>query len=395
MDEKNAIRKIKNGRTLSNEMNEKNIARIGGEAELVSLNGKSFFIATAPIRGFEKMVEGKPPLFVVQAVMRICGICHAAHAIAACEAFEHVFGIYPPRNGLIAREAVGLLNRIQSHLLHNVMILPDILEEEYKREALHLTISMLERVNKMLTELAGAPTHPNKIVIGGMAREIDEKILGRNKEELNKIREIYRDLKKLEEDENKWSKLALNAKDIEVNSKYLSSHPFYGDRYAIKLDAIKVVSYDEIHEEDIAKKSSSRVALYNGQPVEVGPRARLKIYKNFSYNGIIGLQVARLEEIEMALDRIEEIFDQIEINQPFKTEGFMMGKGEGIGVYEAPRGLLIHRAKLNDEGRIESYSIIVPTMFNIPIMEKTGNEFGIRLYDPCIPCTTHCMEVKK
>lgn len=135
------------------------------------------------------------------------------------------------------------------------------------------------------------------------------------------------------------------------------------------------------------------LALYDGEYVEVGPRARLKSYRNFSFHGMMGLQIARLEEITLAFKRIEEILKEIDINQPVKTEGFMFRKGKGVGVYEAPRGLLIHRVSLNEEGRVENYSIIVPTMFNIPLMEKTNSEMGIRLYDPCIPCATHCVEV--
>ncbi|KAA0005946.1 MAG: coenzyme F420 hydrogenase [Thermoplasmata archaeon] len=368
------------------------IPRIGGEARLVSTGSATLFITTAPVRGFEKMVEGKSPSFVIQAVMRICGICHASHAIAACEAFEHAFGIYPPRNGLIMREAIGLLNRIQSHLLHNIMILPDILDDY--GNALNITIKMLEMVNKLLTKHAGAPTHPNKIVIGGIAKEANENLIEGSREEIAKLGELVKELKEMELNEEKWSKIAKEAKEIEVSKKFLATHPFYGDRYAINTDLIKTISYNEIHGEEEAKKSSSMVAVYGNEFVEVGPRARLKIYKNFDFNGIIGLQIARIKEIELAIKRINEILQQIEIGQPFRTEIFMMGSGEGIGVYEAPRGILMHRAKIDGDGRVESYKIVVPTMFNIPIMEKTGSEFGIRLFDPCIPCATHCIEVK-
>jgi len=66
--------------------------RIGGEAKYlvytkndIAIN--AFFISRAPVRGFERLVRGKNPLFVVEATMRICGICHAAHGIASVEAF--------------------------------------------------------------------------------------------------------------------------------------------------------------------------------------------------------------------------------------------------------------------------------------------------------------------
>ena len=373
---------------------EKELSRIGGDARFVVKESKTFFLPAAPLRGFEKMVEGKSPLFVVEAVMRICGICHAAHAIASCEAFEHAFGIFPPRNGIMLREAIGLLNRIQSHFLHNIMILPDLLNEKYVDDVMSGTLDALEKVNKVLTDLAGAPTHPNRLVIGGIAKALSEKILEKSIEELKKAEEIYNEIKKIEVNEFFWSKDALLAKKIDVDAKYLASHLFYGDRYAIDPEKIEVIPYSEIHEEkDIAKKSTSMLALYDGEYVEVGPRARLKSYRNFSFHGMMGLQIARLEEITLAFKRIEEILKEIDINQPVKTEGFMFRKGKGVGVYEAPRGLLIHRVSLNEEGRVENYSIIVPTMFNIPLMEKTNSEMGIRLYDPCIPCATHCVEV--
>jgi len=375
-------------------MKEKKISRIGGEAELISIDTSKLFIVTAPVRGFEKMVEGKSPSFVVQAVMRICGICHASHAIASCEAFEHAFGIYPPKNGLLVREAIGLLNRIQSHLLHNIMILPDILKSEFVEKATHLTIFALENINKVLSDLAGAPTHPNRIVIGGISKEINENMIERCRETIKKAEEIYGDIEKMEMDESKWRKIAIDAKNKEVSNEYLASHPFYGDRFSINPESIEVIPYDELHDEEVAKKSSAMVALYDGRFVEVGPRARLKIYRNFSFDGIIGIQIARLKEIGLAIHRIYEIFDQIRSGQPFRTESFMVGRGEGIGVYEAPRGTLIHRVKMDDDGRVEAYHIVVPTMFNIPLMEKTNSEFGIRLFDPCIPCATHCERVK-
>ena len=349
----------------------KEVARIGGEAKIIK-DGDFLFIPTAPVRGFEKMVEGKSPIFVIEAVMRICGICHAAHAIAACEAFEHAFGIYPPRNGLLMREAIGLLNRIQSHLLHNIMILPDLTKNT--DDALNLTLETLERINKIIADLAGAPTHPNKLVIGGIAKDINEKILDRNIEWLKEAEKIFNELREMEIN---WLR-----KGEETQQKYMATHLFYGDRYAIDLDKIKIQPYE---------KSSAMIAMYGNDFVEVGPRARLKIYRNFSFGGIYGLQMARIEEIKLAFLRIKEIFEEIDVEEPLRTEGFFFRKGKGIGVYEAPRGTLIHKVVVNEEGRVEEYKIIVPTMFNIPLMNKTGDELGVRMYDPCIPCATHEM----
>ncbi|HIP89564.1 MAG TPA: coenzyme F420 hydrogenase, partial [Thermococcus paralvinellae] len=115
------------------------LCRVAGEAKLIlhHENGevkKANFIAIAPVRGFEKLVIGKNPLFAVEAVMRICGLCHSSHGNATAEAIENALGILPPRNGLLIREALGLINRIQSHILQLVMIAGDIITEEKRME---------------------------------------------------------------------------------------------------------------------------------------------------------------------------------------------------------------------------------------------------------------------
>ena len=81
--------------------------------------------------------------------------------------------------------------------------------------------------------------------------------------------------------------------------------------------------------------------------------------------------------------------------------------GLGVAACEAPRGILIHKYDLDNEGNIESCDIVTPTVLNLnsleldmkkigPIiknMDKTDRiktiEMLIRAYDPCITCATH------
>ncbi len=367
----------------------KEVIRIFGEGKVVIKDGDLFFLPTSAVRGFEKIVEGKHPLFVIEAVMRICGVCHASHAIASCEAFEDALGIYPPRNGLIGREAVGLLNRVQSHLLHNLLILKDLLQQKFRKEVITLTLDTLEIVNKIMQEIVGASTHPNRLIVGGITKNWDDRIIERNRERLKEAEKLFNELREIELDERKWTEMALKGKQIQLNFKYLASHFFYGDRYTIDVEKIKTAFYHEIFQNEATKDSSSMIALYGEEFVEVGPRARLKTYRSFSDQSIIGLQIARMEEIRFAFNRIDEIFAEIDPTAPFRTEGFILRKGRGLGVYEAPRGILVHKVWLDEEGRVEKYNIITPTMFNLPLMKKVGSEFGIRLLDPCIPCASH------
>jgi coenzyme F420-reducing hydrogenase alpha subunit len=81
--------------------------------------------------------------------------------------------------------------------------------------------------------------------------------------------------------------------------------------------------------------------------------------------------------------------------------------GTGYGVSEAPRGLLYHRYRVDDEGTILDAKIVPPTSQNQSaieddlrgVVERYADlddeqlrhvcEQAIRNYDPCISCATH------
>ena len=86
--------------------------------------------------------------------------------------------------------------------------------------------------------------------------------------------------------------------------------------------------------------------------------------------------------------------------------------GVGVGVVEAPRGILYHMAKVNAKGMIEDYDVIVPTAQNqISIEDDLKKYFNenlskdentlrleaekiIRAYDPCMSCATNFLKIE-
>ena len=82
---------------------------------------------------------------------------------------------------------------------------------------------------------------------------------------------------------------------------------------------------------------------------------------------------------------------------------------EGVGVIEAPRGLLIHHYKVNEEGAITWANLIVATGHNNLAIGRSINDVAkhfvkgdkleegmlnrvsavVRAYDPCLSCSTH------
>lgn len=391
----------------------KPLYRIAGEAEflVISDNGKirkAYFISVAPVRGFEKLVVGKNPVFVVEAIMRICGLCHAAHAIATVEALEHAIGIMPPRNGLILREMIGLANRLQSHLYHLALILRDIVRQDYYDEMLFKVLSLGEHASNILGRLGGSPTHPKNIAVGGVYELPKPAMINDVKRRLDILVKTYPSLIEEILDEDKLSEKALYLKKHKLSTSKLASHLFYGSRFNIEVDKIQVVHPIDYYKGDdsissrVARKTTTMIALYDNQVVEVGPRSRLEIYAYFKDESLLGIQVARLKEIELVLYRLRELIEQITPNAPVRSGEIVYRAGHGIGVYEAPRGTLIHIVDLDDEGRVNNFKIIVPTMFNIPLIEKAAIDLPVslattipRLFDPCIPCTTHVVNINK
>jgi len=85
--------------------------------------------------------------------------------------------------------------------------------------------------------------------------------------------------------------------------------------------------------------------------------------------------------------------------------------GEGAACTEAPRGLLYHRYRLDDEGRILSATIVPPTSQNQLAIEADLRrlvergldlpdadlahlcERGVRNHDPCISCAAHFLRL--
>jgi sulfhydrogenase subunit alpha len=85
--------------------------------------------------------------------------------------------------------------------------------------------------------------------------------------------------------------------------------------------------------------------------------------------------------------------------------------GKGAALIEAPRGLLYHSAKVNGEGIVDDYDVVVPTAQNQINIEndlryhfernldkddeglRMDAESIIRAYDPCMSCATNFLKM--
>ncbi|MBA7603490.1 NAD-reducing hydrogenase HoxS subunit beta [subsurface metagenome] len=121
---------------------------------------------------------------------------------------------------------------------------------------------------------------------------------------------------------------------------------------------------------------------------------------------------ARLIEILYAAERLLELCQDEEITSPEVRAIPTATPDEGVGMVEAPRGVLIHHYQTDEQGIVEKVNLIVATVMNNPAMNmsikraaqgliKKGKvvsegllnmvEMAFRAYDPCMACATHTL----
>jgi len=157
----------------------------------------------------------------------------------------------------------------------------------------------------------------------------------------------------------------------------------------------------------------------------VGPLSRSFMKEGFLYDPALALfdltshlrndgsitleryDACRLLEIFWAASRILNLLDTIDLSQ-VNVDADLKASGQGIGVIEAPRGILVHNYLVN-QGRIEKVRLLVATQFNnayinlllrdlaekyvqdnniLPEGEKLIGRC-VRIFDPCLSCATH------
>ncbi len=171
---------------------------------------------------------------------------------------------------------------------------------------------------------------------------------------------------------------------------------------------------------------------YNGQPMEVGPLARILVayekgensavkrlvndFLNRQYTGseilisTIGRHFARAIETKIIADRCAEWIEELNPSGATFRDFTLPPAGRGIGLTEAPRGALGHWLEIR-EGKIANYQCVVPTTWNCsprddsdvpgPVeqalegtpIEDSDNPIEatrvVRSFDPCLACAVH------
>jgi len=388
------------------------------------------FSVTQEPRFFEKILVGRRFDEVPFIASRICGACSVAHFLASIYAIEDAMGVEVPEDVLLLRDLANQLQTAQNHVVHLVfMALPDYMGFSNLDEMLENASPLVKegvRLNSLCVQaaklLAGRIINPTVGGVGGFHLDLDPYRIDKAVNLLKEAEKLAEDLADavlklhLPELEERTSNYAV----LDAPRGYLTK----GDIIKLSSGAeIKAREYTNIFTEVTTEGSTSKLVTVGGSPLYVGPRARLNAYRDLikelkhyleplphrMRNPFYNVKAKALE-ILYTVKNVRRVLEELRGRSlKLRTEVRVRG-GEGVGVIEAPRGLLIHHYRVDDDGRLVYANIITPTVFNARHTEESVEQLAasmlrsgemndeklgrlaemlVRSYDPCLPCATH------
>jgi len=394
------------------------LTRVEGEAALqITLKGDRVtdvkLNVFEPPRMFEAFLRGRHFNEAPDMVARICGICPIAYQMSAVHAFERALNIQIDPMVRMLRRLFYCGEWIESHALHVFMLhAPDFLgyPDAIQMARDHRTVVeqglRLKKIgNSIVSLMGGREIHPVSAAVGGFYKVPAE----------SELRSLTEDLKWALDASLATVKLVSGFEFPEFERDYefvaLShphEYPFNEGRIASSKGLnIFVPEYEEHFVERHVKHSNALQSLMNGRGAYfVGPLARFNI--NFAQLPDVAKQAAkdcglklpvlnpfrsiivRAIELVFACHEALQIIADYQMPESPRAD-FTIRAGTGSAATEAPRGLLYHRYKIDDQGLIQ----FVPQVTALSSEQATWKcEQAVRNYDPCISCATHALHVR-
>jgi coenzyme F420-reducing hydrogenase alpha subunit len=422
--------------------------RIEGNAniqiEVDSGSVKTARFLVQEFRGFEGFVRGTRVEYVPHMVSRICGLCSSSHQVASIKAVEEALGVQTPRSVSALREIQVLGEWINSHALsYFFLTMPDFVgassgifdllqsHPDIAKEAFALRDAGL----KIVRLLGKRTSHPVTTGVGCFHAEPDAGDLGEILSIASDVRERSLRLIKQIGDFHLTSKSIAFPSDQQINFVAYDGDPendafcVYNQAGNLELSFSRADFMDNISELrtdwTLAKFPYLTRFGFPAGIMLVGPLSRSfqgnsplhdPDLTNLDLAGMLrdrtsltleSYDACRLLEIHWAAKRILHLLDEVDLAQ-MSADVDMKASGQGIGVLEAPRGILMHSYLVN-QGRIERMRLMVATQFNNAyinlllrdLAEKhlIGDSISpegekligrcVRIFDPCLSCATH------
>jgi len=414
------------------------LARVEGEGALyVKIKGDKVTDVKLkifePPRFFEAFLRGRMYSETPDITARICGICPVAYQMSAVHAMEHALGVTVGGQLRELRRLLYCGEWIESHVLHIYLLhAPDFLgypdairlAQDYP-DIVKRGLQMKKAGNAIVTLVGGREVHPVNVRVGGFYKAPSKQELGQLAEKLKWGRDAALETVR-------WT-AQLPFPDFEQDYEFVAlqhptEYPFNEGRLVSNKGLDIAVQEYENHfsEEHVAYSNALHSVLKGRGSYFVGPLARYNL--NFDRLSPLAQEAARdagigpicqnpfqsiivrSVEVLYAFDEALRIIDGYAIPDRPAIE-LHPRAASGSACTEAPRGILYHRYKLNDDGLILDAKIVPPTSQNQKTIENDLRHYveqsielpeeqltwqceqAIRNYDPCISCATHFLKL--
>lgn len=441
------------------------VTRIEGHARITLQLGARGEVEDAKFhltqfRGFEKFCEGRPYREMPALTARTCGICPVSHILASNKACDHLLSVSIPPTGEKLRRIINLAQITQSHALSFFHLSsPDLLlgwdadpatrnifgvmrqDPELARDGIRL-----RQIGQTIIEtLGGKKIHPTWVVPGGVSEPLTleerDAMLALLPEGLDIAKRTYAFFKtlvpKFQDEAKHFGTLPTLFLSLVTPRGHLEHYDglirIKDAQGRIVEDMVPPHEYERIIGEAVEDFSYMKFPYYKplGYPAgiyRVGPLARLNnadacgtpyadvalaefhmLQESGPVTSSFHYHYARLVEIIYALEMMDRLLKDPEILDTRVRARARSNRYEGIGVTEAPRGILMHHYRIDDAGLITRVNLIIATGHNNLAMNQgirqvaeayvDGNalqegmlnrvEAVIRCYDPCLSCASH------
>jgi F420-non-reducing hydrogenase large subunit len=429
------------------------------------------------IRGFEKFLEGRPVEELPRITPRICGVCPEAHHTASAKAADAVYGVAIPETAEIIRRLQYNAFVAGDHATHffalggpDFIVGPDAPPAERNilgvirkvgLETGKKVLRMRAEAHEVAEMLGGRRIHPVGMIPGGVSKGVSEE-MQRRLQEIGAFmvdfstwtRDIFHELVLGNDDY-----LAAIKDPAHAHRSYYMALVDGSNRVDHYHGALRVVSPDG---EERARFSPEDYLQHLSEKVVPWSYLKIPFLKAVGWNGISegsdsGLyRVAPLGMLNasegmktpLAQDEYDRMYEALggrpahatlayhwariiemiqcsELVVQHAHDSRLVGRdfrvlpeavpGEGVGVVEAPRGILLHHYWTDENGIVKRANLIVGTGHNHgalqisvrkaaearfdgtnDISEPMLNavEMAIRAYDPCFACASHALPGK-
>jgi sulfhydrogenase subunit alpha len=415
------------------------MARVEGEGGLyIGLqDGKAVEVRLdiyEPPRFFEGFLKGRFLQEVPDITARICGICPVAYQMSSALALEAALGISVTPEVRALRRLMYCGEYIESHALHMYMLqAPDLFGKESafelaatEPETVKTALRLKKIGNELLKAIGGRSVHPVNVCVGGFYSWPAPAAL----------RAMLPDLEwglETAKQAVKWSS-GLTYPQLELDYEFVALHDEHeyglmgGEAWSSRGRKLAVSDFESAYiEEHVRRSNALHGHTADGGTYLVGPLARLNLnHEQLMPGAKRALEAAKIELplrnpykafIARAVELTHFFEEAIQLVQAYAPSGaahteIKLKAGEGSGASEAPRGMLYHRYKIDDQGLVQFARIVPPTAQNLPRIEADlfamapalvsmplpaatrQAEDLVRAYDPCISCATHFLKLE-